>query len=61
MQEIKSHSCTRHCYDAAFIGEQDRKMGLVIFFTFYELALSTFLSSKDMWKELYLWASVPGK
>lgn len=45
--KIKS-TCARHRYDTAFIGEQDRKMGLVTCFMFYRLALSKFLSSEEV-------------
>lgn len=47
--EIKSSICARHRYDTLFIGGQDRKMGLVIRFRFYRLALSKFLSSEEVW------------
>ena len=39
--EIKSSGCV-------FIGEQERKMGLVVRFMFYRKALSKFLSSEDV-------------
>lgn len=47
VQEIKSNSCARHHYDIVFIGERDKKMGLVIGFMFYKLALSRFLSKEE--------------
>lgn len=49
--DIKSNSCTRHRYDTVFIGEQDRKMGLVMPFMFYRLALSKFPSSDEVQKQ----------
>lgn len=49
--EIKCITCARHRYDTIFIGEQDRKMGLVIRFMFYRLALSKFLSSAGVRKQ----------
>ena len=39
---------SRHRYDTLFIGGQGRKMGLVIRFMFYRLALSKFLSSQEV-------------
>lgn len=57
VREIKFNSCARHRYDTLFIGEQDRKMGLMICFMFYKLALSKFLSSEEKRKNLYLLAS----
>lgn len=56
VREIKSNFCARHRYDTLFIGEQDRKMGLMICFMFYKLA--KFLSSEEVQKNLYLLASV---
>lgn len=43
VQEIKSGTCARHCYDALFTGGQGRNMGLAIPSVFYRLPLSKFL------------------
>lgn len=43
VRKIKPSTCASHHYGTLFIGGQERKMGLMIRFMFYWLALSTFL------------------